>query len=74
MLKFLLDFKEGYKEDKQEQLDILSELYHRCSPKLVPVLVTKTLELCSSSSDLTYKATKTLLKMPKMGTYSPACA
>ncbi len=74
MLRFILDFKLKYDDEKLVQVDILSELYHRCSPSLIPALVTQTLELCSASSDLMYKATKSLLKMPKMAIYSPACA
>ena len=39
MIRILLDFKKGYKEEKQVQIDILSELYHRCSPPLISKLV-----------------------------------
>jgi len=31
------------------------------------------LELCKVESDLTYKATKSLLKLPKLAIYSPSC-
>jgi hypothetical protein len=71
MLSVLLDFKK-MPGDKQTQLDILSEIYHRCSPRLIPALVAQVFEICDENSDLMYRATKSLLKLPKMAVYSPS--
>lgn len=71
MLGVLLDFKK-YSDEKQNQLDILNEIYHRCSPRLIPALVTQVFEICSGNSELIYRATKSLLKLPRMAVYSPA--
>jgi hypothetical protein len=70
MLAVLLDFKK-MSEEKQTQLDILSEIYHRCSPRLIPALVAQVFEICNDNSELIYRATKSLLKLPKMAVYSP---
>ncbi len=71
MLAVLLDFKK-MSDEKQTQVKILSEIYHRCSPRLIPSLVTQVFEICNGNSDLIYRATKSLLKVPKMGEYSVA--
>ena len=40
------------------------------SPRSIPALVTQVFEICNENSELLYRATKTLLKFPKMAVYS----
>jgi hypothetical protein len=71
MLAVLLDFKK-MSDEKKRNIDILSEIYHRCSLRLIPDLVTQVFEICNGNSELIYRATKSLLKLPSMTKDSPA--